>query len=420
MTRKKLGTSRRAAIWRAHERRCIYCTELLVFADLDVDHIIPIRLKDDPKELGYLLNEYGLSKDFDIDSLYNLVPTHRHCNLQKCGQILPKNRALHFLSIAEERQKKALSYEKPEEVLESIDPEYQSILLAMHDPLAAKETEEKINKYILANDNSEFEDELIFLRAIVLERQGRHEESLGNLVQLIKEFPESNLTDEALGKINDENYNIYAAFVKTLGRKKGQKFRYIFTGKNFTRNTLPYFASSSAKLGFNKGAKSLGKYLAISMFARAIECAFSDRMIDTTEAIAIGRNYQRRYTKHFDEVGYAIGNMLLKKGELDDAEVAFRAVVENEQETKSDENARGGLRRVHVKKAEAMFTAAVMAARKKEEDGLRLYEKVIADFPDTKYADTALKKMLKIHKKNKDPEKVEDIKRRLSKRGGRG
>lgn len=107
MARKAFPTSMRAAIWQAHERRCIYCTELVPFADLDVDHIIPYNLKAKPEELEKLLNEYGLSNNFDLDGLLNLVPSHRHCNLQKKGQILLKSRALHFLSIAEGRYDKA-------------------------------------------------------------------------------------------------------------------------------------------------------------------------------------------------------------------------------------------------------------------------------------------------------------------------
>jgi len=103
MARKTLPTSRRAAIWHAHKHRCIYCAELIAFADLDLDHILPDRLNDQPEELAKLLDEYGLKNDFDLDSPLNLVPSHRHCNLQKKGQVLPKNRTLHFLSIAEDR-----------------------------------------------------------------------------------------------------------------------------------------------------------------------------------------------------------------------------------------------------------------------------------------------------------------------------
>lgn len=57
------------------------------------------------------MDEYGLSNDFDVDSLLNLVPSHRYCNLQKKGQVLTKSRAIHFLSIAEDRHNTACKIE---------------------------------------------------------------------------------------------------------------------------------------------------------------------------------------------------------------------------------------------------------------------------------------------------------------------
>ncbi len=111
MARKEIPTSRRAAIWRAHDKRCIYCTELVTFSDLDIDHVIPHSLLDRQQEFVQVKEEYGLSKTFDIDGLGNLVPSHRHCNYQKHGLILPKNRTLHFLSIAEAKAAKALNIE---------------------------------------------------------------------------------------------------------------------------------------------------------------------------------------------------------------------------------------------------------------------------------------------------------------------
>jgi 5-methylcytosine-specific restriction endonuclease McrA len=89
MARKTCPTSKRAAIWQAHDYRCIYCTEHVVFADLDIDHIIPEYLKEKPEQLSDLLKDYELD-DFDIDGLQNLVPSHRHCNLQKRGHIFRK------------------------------------------------------------------------------------------------------------------------------------------------------------------------------------------------------------------------------------------------------------------------------------------------------------------------------------------
>lgn len=71
--------------------------------------------------------EYGLSETFDVDGLNNLVPSHRHCNLQKLGQILPKNRALHFLSIAEAKAAKAQKIET--EIRRQIERDNVTVLL---------------------------------------------------------------------------------------------------------------------------------------------------------------------------------------------------------------------------------------------------------------------------------------------------
>jgi hypothetical protein len=84
---------------------------LIAFADLELDHIVPHRFIDQPDKLAKILREYAINKDFALDSPLNLVPAHRRCNLQKRGIVLPKSRALHFLSIAEERYRKACDIE---------------------------------------------------------------------------------------------------------------------------------------------------------------------------------------------------------------------------------------------------------------------------------------------------------------------
>lgn len=127
MPRKPLPTSRRAAIWRAHDQRCIYCTELVTFSDLDIDHIIPHALLEKREELDRLKEEYGLPETFDIDAFTNLVPSHRHCNLQKLGKVLPRNRTLHFLSIAEGKALKAQKIEA--EIKHQIEQDNVTVLI---------------------------------------------------------------------------------------------------------------------------------------------------------------------------------------------------------------------------------------------------------------------------------------------------
>ena len=166
MSRKSLPTSIRAAIWRAHEKRCIYCTELLSFADLDVDHIIPSHLKDKPKKLFDILYNYGLNKNFDIDSLSNLVPSHRSCNLQKTGQVLPKNRALHFLSIAEEKSSKALKIELEIKRQAEIDKFTILVQVALNDgKISHNEVASLLSQYTKSRDSFKVLAELPFADA---------------------------------------------------------------------------------------------------------------------------------------------------------------------------------------------------------------------------------------------------------------
>ena len=127
MPRKPIPTSRRAAIWRAHDQRCVYCTELITFSDLDIDHIVPHSLLERREELDRLKEEYGLPQAFEVDGLTNLVPSHRHCNLQKLGNVLPKNRVLHFLSIAEAKALKAQRIEA--EIKRQIDQDKVTVLV---------------------------------------------------------------------------------------------------------------------------------------------------------------------------------------------------------------------------------------------------------------------------------------------------
>ncbi len=127
MSRKPMPISRRAAIWRAHDQRCVYCTELVTYSDLDIDHIVPYSLLEQKGQLDRLKEEYGLPQTFDVDALTNLVPSHRHCNLQKLGKVLPKNRALHFLSIAEAKALKAQKIEA--EIKHQIEQDNVTVLV---------------------------------------------------------------------------------------------------------------------------------------------------------------------------------------------------------------------------------------------------------------------------------------------------
>lgn len=96
----------RYAIYRAYESKCFFCKEPISFNDLNIDHIIPQKLKEDNDKLSDVLSEYEILKsypDFTIDSLLNLVPCHGKCNHRKKDLLLPKETVLYYLLLTHKK-----------------------------------------------------------------------------------------------------------------------------------------------------------------------------------------------------------------------------------------------------------------------------------------------------------------------------
>ena len=72
MSKLNLPEATKIAIWNAHSRRCAYCGEPVHFTDLDIEHIVPEHLSSDLPALKKALVEYGLSPDFEVNSIQNL------------------------------------------------------------------------------------------------------------------------------------------------------------------------------------------------------------------------------------------------------------------------------------------------------------------------------------------------------------
>ncbi len=89
----------RVAIWEAHERRCAYTGDPIRFADLEIDHVIPQRLRQRPEELSQTLHTLQLPPDFDLDGIENLLPSSGRANRQK-GASTTDLRTAHALELA--------------------------------------------------------------------------------------------------------------------------------------------------------------------------------------------------------------------------------------------------------------------------------------------------------------------------------
>jgi hypothetical protein len=108
MAKYKFSIAEKVGVWEAYKRRCIYCSELIPFKDLHIDHILPESIP--PDKLSQIAGEYGLQKDFDLNSYFNWVPSHSRCNLMKAQTIFSKPRAMFFLEQAEKLHQTAIRY----------------------------------------------------------------------------------------------------------------------------------------------------------------------------------------------------------------------------------------------------------------------------------------------------------------------
>lgn len=89
----------RVAIWEAHGRRCAYTGDPIRFTDLEIDHVVPQRLRQRPEELRQTLHALKLPPDFDLDGIENLLPSSGRANRQKGGS--PTDlRTAHALELA--------------------------------------------------------------------------------------------------------------------------------------------------------------------------------------------------------------------------------------------------------------------------------------------------------------------------------
>lgn len=92
----------RLALQRCYKRKCGLSGELIL-DDFDVDHIIPLSLKQHPDKLERLLVSLGLPRDFELDSVLNLIPAKRARNVEKGDRILDADRLRYLLGRAKDR-----------------------------------------------------------------------------------------------------------------------------------------------------------------------------------------------------------------------------------------------------------------------------------------------------------------------------
>ncbi len=108
MTKRRFSDAERYAVYTVHGEKCYMCREPIDLLTMEVDHIIPETLLEDPRRLATILAEYGLPVDFDLQSFANWQPACGPCNNRKRSSVFnPTPRIQLELQIAEEKAPKA-------------------------------------------------------------------------------------------------------------------------------------------------------------------------------------------------------------------------------------------------------------------------------------------------------------------------
>lgn len=100
--RRNISSDERNLIWRAHNQKCALTGQPISYAELQIDHIIP--LDDGGATLARLQYDGLIDETFDINGLENLIPTRSTANRQKSGALLDKSAIVYFLSIAKAKK----------------------------------------------------------------------------------------------------------------------------------------------------------------------------------------------------------------------------------------------------------------------------------------------------------------------------
>jgi 5-methylcytosine-specific restriction endonuclease McrA len=93
----------RRAIWEVYNNKCFYTGAPLEYSDMELDHIIPASYKDKPNHLVRILKDCKLDVTFELNSLYNLVPTNRFNNNRKSDMEFDIGTLMYWLGIVKEK-----------------------------------------------------------------------------------------------------------------------------------------------------------------------------------------------------------------------------------------------------------------------------------------------------------------------------
>jgi 5-methylcytosine-specific restriction endonuclease McrA len=87
MSNYKFKREERFAVFTIHGQSCYVCGDPLTMKTVEVDHVVPERLANDPNEFAEARSTLGLDPDFNLNSYENWLPACRLCNGRKGSRV---------------------------------------------------------------------------------------------------------------------------------------------------------------------------------------------------------------------------------------------------------------------------------------------------------------------------------------------
>lgn len=83
MSKYTFSANQRFAVFTAHGQKCYMCSCMVDMQSMQIDHLIPEQLLDNPNHLKAVLDGLGRPNNFDLNSYENWLPSCGPCNAKK-------------------------------------------------------------------------------------------------------------------------------------------------------------------------------------------------------------------------------------------------------------------------------------------------------------------------------------------------
>lgn len=87
MAKYSFSSAQRYAVYTSHNEKCYICNTPIDLQSMEVDHIIPESLDEEPEKKQEILKTYGLDPHFNLNSYENWLPSCGGCNTFKSNTV---------------------------------------------------------------------------------------------------------------------------------------------------------------------------------------------------------------------------------------------------------------------------------------------------------------------------------------------